>query len=332
MYHAPAITQSAPTQTSYDPYEEDYDAAEPDAQDKNLSLDVVMDEDELEYTPEPLLEEKKEIFEEKSPKQEKKEEIAQNDEANPFANYVYNPQTASEELGLPIDLVEEFIQDFIAQANSFKSDLYESAKDGDLDNLRIQSHKLKGVAANLRIEDALDALTKVNSLEEYAEIKTNLDRLYKIINKLSNTDASVVEEVTETKNHKEEEDDFVLSIKEDVLAPVAIDDSEVPNSIELPELADDEFLHQSTVTQQESVEELPAQEEESDTLEEFAQDVAVEEPSFHYDKKQIAHEMGLNIDSFNELFDDYINEAKTLNSSMLEYAEKRILTHAEAPL
>ena len=28
-------------------------------------------------------------------------------------DYVYNPQVASDELGLPVDLIEEFIGDFI---------------------------------------------------------------------------------------------------------------------------------------------------------------------------------------------------------------------------
>ncbi|MDT8339576.1 MAG: hypothetical protein RQ763_10275, partial [Sulfurimonas sp.] len=189
------------------------------------------------------------------------------------------------------------------------------------------------VAANLRIEDALDTLSKINSLEEYAQIKTNLDRLYRIINKLSNVDASAVEEVADTKSHKDEEEDFVLSFKEDVPTPsITVDDSEVPDSIEIPELADDEFLNQSAVAKEEIIdEELPELEEQGDTFEDFAQDAVAEESSkeysepdiaFTYDKKQIANEMGLNIDSFNELFDDYLHEAKDISNSMLEFAEK----------
>ncbi|MBE0514293.1 Hpt domain-containing protein [Sulfurimonas sp.] len=330
FYHPPAVIESVSNQTSYDPYEEDYDAIEPEVQKKILSLDVEIDEDDLGYMPE--VEEKKEVVQKQTLKKEEKA-LAQSDNENPFANYVYNPQTASEELGLPIDLVEEFIQDFIAQANSFKSDLYESAKNEDLDHLRIQSHKLKGVAANLRIEDALDALSKINSLEEYTEIKTNLDRLYRIINKLSNADSSVAGEVADTKSHKDEEDDFVLSFKEDAPAPsITIDDSEVPDSIEIPELADDEFLNQTAMAKEEIVdEELPELEEQIDTFEDFAQDAAAEEffqeesapdIAFTYDKKQIAHEMGLGIDSFNELFNDYIHEAKDISNSMLEFTEK----------
>ncbi len=341
LYHTPAAIESVSTQTSYDPYEADFDAIDSETEEsvpktdleKSLSLDVEIDEDDFDYTPESDFQEKIEAPQKQPVKEAKKEqeEIVENEKDNPFANYVYNPQTASEELGLPIDLVEEFIQDFIAQANSFKSDLYESAKDGELDNLRIQSHKLKGVAANLRVEDALDALTKINSLEDYSEIKRNLDRLYKIINKLSNANNTAVEEPTHQESSKDDEDDFVLSIKEDSIAPSQIiDDSQVPDSIEVPELADDEFLNQASETKEESIEELPTLEESSDTFEDFAQDAINEEASqenvpdvaFTYDKKQVAHEMGLNIESFNELFDDYVNEAKDLSSSMLEYIEK----------
>ena len=338
LYHAPTSIQSDAGQTSYDPYEADSDdissqieesAAKTDLK-KDLSLDVEIDEDDFDYTPEPQIQEKIEVPQ-KQPLKKEIEKVAESDEDNPFAGYIYNPQTASEELGLPIDLVEEFIQDFIAQANSFKKDLYESAESGDLDNLRIQSHKLKGVAANLRIEDALDALTKVNSLEEYTEIKKNLDRLYNIINKLANAEDLPIEE-TADKESVAEEEDFILSIKEDALAPAPeISDSEVPDSIEIPELADDEFLNQTVENKEETtVQELPTLDENSETFEDFAQDVAIEEPqkesaqdiSFTYDKKRVAHEMGLNIDSFNELFDDYVNEAKDLSNSMLESIKK----------
>ncbi|TKI71221.1 Hpt domain-containing protein [Sulfurimonas crateris] len=342
LYHTPAATESLSTQTSYDPYEADFDEIDSEIEEsvskadleKSLSLDVEIDEDDFDYTPESDFDEKIETPQKEpaKPIQKIEKEVTESEADNPYANYMYNPQTASEELGLPIDLVEEFIQDFIAQANSFKSDLYESAKDGDLDNLRIQSHKLKGVAANLRVEDALDALTKVNSLEEYSEIKTNLDRLYRIINKLSNTDGTTIEEVNHKESSKDDEDDFILSIKEDAVASTPnIEDSQVPDSIEVPELADDEFLNQASEIKEQSIEKLPSIIEENiETFEDFAQDAINKEASqektpdvaFTYDKKQIAHEMGLNIESFNELFDDYVNEAKELSSSMLDYVEK----------
>ena len=276
------------------------------------------------------------------------------DKDDPFSDYVFNPQVASEELGLPTDLVEEFIQDFIAQANSFKKELYESTERSDLDNVKIQSHKLKGVAANLRIEDALDALTIINSSENTPEINKNLNRLYRIIDKLANPNTYVATS-TEVEDIKtDDEDDFVLSFKED--APQAedissetssepeestevdeislaedvnietpseskksseIDDSEVPESIDIVELEDDMFLKQDTSALENEVDDEDlsildnASDIEENDIQEEALDIAIS-----YDKELIANDIGLDIDSFNELFEDYINESKELTTSM----------------
>ena len=238
------------------------------ASDEPISIDLGPDDfAETEEEVEP------EVIKEVEPVIEKEKEVPV-DENEPFANYVFNPEIASEELGLTVDLVEEFIQDFIAQALRFKEELYTSAKNGDLDNVKIQSHKLKGVAANLRVEDALDTLTVINSSDDVAVIKTNLDRLYRMIEKLSNPDAVATPEIEEAQN--DDEDEFVLSFKDGNLdsssepessaevenidskddeisfaddipvTEIEIDDSQVPDSINIPELEDDEFLNQDS--------------------------------------------------------------------------------------
>ena len=101
------------------------------------------------------------------------------------SNYVFDPTIASAELGLPIDLVEEFVDDFIDQANSFKTDMYDSLKSNDDHKVKTLSHKLKGVAANLRIQDALEVLTEINQSQDLQRIKKDLDVFYTIIEKLS---------------------------------------------------------------------------------------------------------------------------------------------------
>ena len=102
-------------------------------------------------------------------------------EENKYVDYHYDPGIAAKELGLPIDLVEEFIQDFIAQSLEFKPDLYEALNTGRIDNLRMLSHKLKGVAGNLRIEDAYDALITINTSDDIDLVKRTLDRFYNYI-------------------------------------------------------------------------------------------------------------------------------------------------------
>lgn len=256
--------------------------------------------------------------------------IVANEEKDSFSNYVYDPHVASQELGLPLDLIEEFIEDFIAQAYNFKSGFYESLNTRNLNNLKAQSHKLKGVAANLRIEDALDVLTLINTSDNYEEIKINLERLYKIIDKLSNKSSVETEQNTPKESKKlPDEDDFTLSIKEHdsaikddkKIAPLEIKDSEVPDSIDILELEDDEFLKPKVVIKETELsdEDLSIFEnvlDKNKTTTESAKDEA-SDISFFYDKKVVAEDIGLDIDSFELLFEEYIKDSK-------EQAEKII--------
>ncbi|HUH42790.1 MAG TPA: Hpt domain-containing protein [Sulfurimonas sp.] len=233
------------------------------------------------------------------------------DEDSAFSGYSYDPHVASDELGLPIDLVEEFIQDFIAQANSFKEDLYNSLTEGNMDHLKIQSHKLKGVAANLRIEDALDALTIVNSSHDEYDIQKNLDRFYSIINKLSKKDTQ--ENIPLHTPKKEEiEDDFIISIKNELPSRNhdEVLDLDVHDFIEASEMADDTFLELSTDLKNDEL--LIEDELSSDDK---AQNNSLSTTS-HYDKTKVAHDIGLSIDSFNELFDDYLIETKAITKAL----------------
>ena len=183
--------------------------------------------------------------------------------------YVYDPTVASKELGLPLDIVEEFIQDFIEQAKEFKDDLYKSVDEDDFDNLKMLSHKLKGVAANLRIEDALEeleALTVANTSSDLNEATKRLDTLCKIVAKLSGEEISIKKEIT-----------------------LDLDEEDTVNE---------------TLT-------LDLEEDEITTA------VAVE-----YSKDTLASKIGLDIDSFNELFSDFTRESNILVKSMTQAVEK----------
>jgi HPt (histidine-containing phosphotransfer) domain-containing protein len=252
-------------------------------------------------------------------KEEKKPEYVEEGE---FANYVYDPEVASEELGLPIDLIEEFIQDFITQAHSFKEELYKSTQEQEIDNVKIQSHKLKGVAANLRIEDALDAITLVNTSDDYDVIKTNLDRFYLMIDKLSGKTPVVEAEdnFAEDVSVQEDDDDdeLILSFKDDdtneQAKELSISDDDVPDSISVAELADDDFLANDVVVEDKLEENLDtAQEDTKDT-------------STTYDKQQVANDIGLDLESFNELFEDYLKESKEIVETINNSAQNDDLT------
>jgi len=231
--------------------------------------------------------------------------------------YHYDPSLASKELGLPVDLIEEFIEDFIAQAKEFEPQIYNSIEEGDIDTVKSLSHKLKGVAANLRIEDAYETLSKVSATSDMGVAHENLNIFYKIIAKLSGETPQAEEiiqpldisEKEEQKKEKEEEtvDDLKLelldidnsieiaeedeepkeepTIEEDDLKiePLEIKDDDVPEKINLPELADDNFIPEDNL--------------------------ASKKETFHYSKKEAAQEIGLDQESFDELFQDFIQEA-----------------------
>ncbi len=117
-----------------------------------------------------------------------KEEASYLEKLRTPKEYVYNPQIAADELGLPVELIEEFIGDFIQQAHDFKEDLFDAALKEDFDEVHILSHKLKGVAANLRIEDAFEVLSIINNSRDQVEIEANLKQFYRIVAKMEGKD------------------------------------------------------------------------------------------------------------------------------------------------
>ena len=240
--------------------------------------------------------------------------------------YVYNPEVASKELGLPLDLIEEFIQDFIAQAGDFKPELYSSLDEGDVDNVKTLSHKLKGVAANLRIEDAFEVLTVINTTSDLEVIRTNLDLFYKIIAKLAGEE--VQEEVTEE-----------VAIEEPVEIQTTLEPEVVEKEEEKEQEENDEFTLEfkdaeptvqepTTDTEKTAVDDEISIEFKDDDMpleielseDETPTETAAPKIEINYSKEKIANEIGLDIESFNELFHDYIDETRVLTKEMQEAA------------
>ncbi|MEA1982314.1 MAG: Hpt domain-containing protein [Campylobacterota bacterium] len=237
--------------------------------------------------------------------------------------YVYDPTVASEELGLPLDLIEEFIQDFIEQAKEFKEALYTALNEDDLENVKTLSHKLKGVAANLRIEDALETLTVINTSEKLSVIEENLDTLYKIIAKLAGeeitTEKEIEIDIAPPTVDDTEEDEISLEFKEDddddlYSDPIEIEDIEVPLEIEI---APEDEIKIDTEEKIEIDMNDPFEEEISLVIDDEITEEVLEEPELdeqieiNYSKENTAAEIGLDIESFNELFEDYIQEVTT---------------------
>ena len=90
----------------------------------------------------------------------------------PLLSISYDPQTAADELNLPVVLIEEFVYDFIEQARQDKDHLLTSFHQKDLENIHELGHKLKGAASNLRINELSDILEEIQFCSDYTRLES----------------------------------------------------------------------------------------------------------------------------------------------------------------
>ena len=258
-------------------------------------------------------------------------------------DYVYDPNIAADELGLPVDLIEEFIGDFIKQAHEFKEQLFRAIKKEDFDTIKVLSHKLKGVAANLRIEDSFEVLRNLNESSDIKECEANLKRFFLTIAKL---EGKSIEEVKQQLENPVEEL-YTLTPK---FQPQQQAEEETPPPLELPELEQKEDVPpivQESIAHPFATEKI--QEETSDIYD-FGLDLSGDDEPFlvmedenknvsdisefkpqdempkktavlTYDIKIAAAEIGLNSALVGALIDDYIVEANEMKSKLNEVIE-----------
>ncbi len=196
-------------------------------------------------------------------------------------DYIYDPQIAADELGLPVDLIEEFIGDFIKQAHEFKDQLFSAIDNQDFDSIKVLSHKLKGVAANLRIEDSFEVLKNVNESSDVKECEANLKKFYMTIGKLEGKDVEEVKRELETPEaelydltpkFEPEPEPFDLPNFEETPEGLDLPDfEETPENLELPDF-EEENLHTAPVLDEVSTEipEAPALENDDNDIYDYA--------------------------------------------------------------
>lgn len=238
-------------------------------------------------------------------------------------SYQFDPKVAASELGLPVDLIEEFIGDFIQQANEFKEELFEAVLKGDMNNLKILSHKLKGVAANLRIEDAFETLSIINTSDDSAEIEANLKYFYAIIRKLEGKEPDSFPE-TESLEREETVTPSVTQSTDTYPKPTLQDDDIYEFSLKQhddePVLVHEEDLYPLPIIPEEPTVE-PADEIPEDVSEKNDAKIDLSpvpeetlseevEVTLHYDGSSIAGSLGISPQFMKELLDDYKSEAQ----------------------
>jgi HPt (histidine-containing phosphotransfer) domain-containing protein len=91
--------------------------------------------------------------------------------------FEFSTKAASDELGLPETLVQEFVSDFVQQAEENLDVFQEALQTGNIDTIQKTAHLLKGAASNLRI-DPLAATLKELQYNESVEKAPDLFRQF----------------------------------------------------------------------------------------------------------------------------------------------------------
>jgi hypothetical protein len=96
------------------------------------------------------------------------------DEVKPI-HFDFRLEEAADELSLPVELIEEFVNDFLVQAREETVNMLASYRAGDLDRIQKIGHLLKGASSNLRINPLADTLYEI----QFCEDPSQLDGLIK---------------------------------------------------------------------------------------------------------------------------------------------------------
>jgi HPt (histidine-containing phosphotransfer) domain-containing protein len=76
-------------------------------------------------------------------------------------HFDFQLEEAAKDLSLPVELIEEFVHDFIKQAHEETQKMIEAYEKGDLDTVQKIGHLLKGTSSNLRINPLADTLYEI---------------------------------------------------------------------------------------------------------------------------------------------------------------------------
>jgi len=90
-------------------------------------------------------------------------------------HFDFQMEAAASDLSLPVELIEEFVNDFLAQAHVETDKMLKAYEKGDLDTIQKIGHLLKGTASNLRINPLADTLYEI----QFCEDSDNLEKLIK---------------------------------------------------------------------------------------------------------------------------------------------------------
>ena len=86
-------------------------------------------------------------------------------------HFDFQLEEAANDLSLPVELIEEFVVDFLDQARVETEKMLEAYEQGDLDAIQKIGHLLKGTSSNLRINPLADTLYKIQFCEDSNQLE-----------------------------------------------------------------------------------------------------------------------------------------------------------------
>ena len=86
-------------------------------------------------------------------------------------HFDFQLEEAANDLSLPVELIEEFVNDFIDQAHIETEKMLEAYEKGDLDAIQKLGHLLKGASSNLRINPLSDTLYQIQFCEDSSQLE-----------------------------------------------------------------------------------------------------------------------------------------------------------------
>jgi len=135
------------------------------------AFDLGLDLSEETNTPvTPAIEEvEAEVIEEEAPASEGFGTINL-DDVKPI-HFDFQIEEAANDLSLPTELIEEFVQDFIEQGHEETQKMLKAYEAGDLETIQKIGHLLKGTSSNLRITPLADTLYEIQFCEDSSQLE-----------------------------------------------------------------------------------------------------------------------------------------------------------------
>jgi len=93
-------------------------------------------------------------------------------------HFDFQLEEAANDLALPVELIEEFVHDFIEQAHTETKKMLAAYEKGDLESIQKIGHLLKGASSNLRIKALADTLYEIQFCKDISKMEALIKKYW----------------------------------------------------------------------------------------------------------------------------------------------------------